>query len=54
MSARSDAADPRGVVPRRPEFPESSHQINNFAIRAVELELDGLSPEGTSVIAVIR
>ncbi len=32
------AADARGVVPRRAEFPEPVYQINRFAIRGVELQ----------------
>src|SRR6516162_8051718 len=32
------AADGPAVVPRGPDFPELSHQINKFAIRGVELQ----------------
>jgi hypothetical protein len=28
------------VVPRGPDFPELSHQINKFAIRGVELQFE--------------
>src|SRR6516225_6757038 len=43
------AADGPAVVPRGPDFPELSHQINKFAIRGVKISHDGRAIESLFV-----